>query len=108
MSNPVHPLTAQQTKAVEAKAKAEAYPERVAVALDKAIAAIGDAPPDVTISEAAGVAAYKDRGFKGFYGRWMSRFLNLFQADHGANATAGGNAEAEQAIQYGNKSGLLK
>lgn len=108
MNDAVTPLTAEQVAAQEARAAHEPYPERVAVALDKTVAAIADAPPDVTISEVAGADAYTAKGIRGFYGRWMCRFLNLFQSDHGAKATAGGNAEAEQAIEYGNKSGLLQ
>lgn len=108
MSNPITPLTPEQQAAQAAKAQKERYPERVLVALDKAIATIGGATPDVTISEVAGVDAVKDKGLKGFYGRWMSRFLNLFQRDHGAKATAGGNAQASEAIEYGDNSGLLK
>lgn len=108
MSNPIKPLTLDQVAAQEAKAAKEPYPERVAVALDKAIATIADAPPDVTISEVAGVDAVDAKGIRGFYGRWMSRFLDIFQSDHGAKATAGGNAEAEEAIEYGDQSGLLK
>lgn len=108
MSDPVTPLTPAQTAAAEAKADHEGILEQDAVAVDKAIAKIVlNAPPDVTISEQAGVLAYKDKGFKGFYGRWMSRFLNLFQRNHGAKATAGGNAEAEEAIEYGDQSGLI-
>lgn len=106
--NPVTPLTPQQTAAQEAKADHEGILEQDAVAVDKAIAKIVlNAPPDVTISEQAGVLAYNDKGFKGFYGRWMSRFLNLFQKNHGSKATAGGNAEAWGAIRYGDKSGLI-
>lgn len=108
MSDPITPLTPEQTAAQEALAEKEPLIEQDAVAVDKMLAKVVlDAPPDVTISEQAGVLAYTRRGFKGFYGRWMSRFLNLFQRDHGARATAGGNAEAEEAIAYGNKSGLL-
>lgn len=111
MSDSVQPLTPAQTAAQEQKAEHEPWAERALVADDKAIAAnLLDAPPDVTISEQAGVLAEeypKGGGLKGFYGRWMSRFLDIFQKDHGAKATAGGNAEAEEAIEYGDKSGLL-
>ncbi|MBU6232179.1 hypothetical protein KGP36_06050 [Patescibacteria group bacterium] len=111
MSNLVQPLSPAQTANEEAKADAEPILEQDAVAVDKAFAKIVlNAPPDVTVSEQAGVIAYKypkGGGIKGWYGRTMSRFLNFFQRNHGADATAGGNAEALQAIQYGNESGLL-
>lgn len=111
MSDPVTPLTPQQTAQQEQEALHEPLIEQDLVAVDKMLAKVVlDAPPDVTISEQAGVLAEeypKGGGIKGLYGRWMSRFLDFFQKDHGAKATAGGNAQAEEAIEYGEKSGLL-
>jgi len=107
MSNPVTKLTPGQTAKQMQQAKTEGYFERVLVGEDKEIATIAGATPDTTISEDAGIAAVEDKGFKGFYGRWMSRVLNLFQKDHGAKATAGGVAQAEEAIAVAEKSGLI-
>lgn len=107
MSNPVTPLTAAQVAAQESRGKHESYPVRVLVALDKAIAVAAGGTPDVTISADAGVAAYRDKGFKGFYGRTMSGFLGLFQKNHGAAATAGDVGEAEEAYAFAQSSGLL-
>lgn len=108
MSSPIIPLTPEQTATQEAQAKEEPYVERAAVAVDKAIeTVVFDGPPDVTMSEAAGVAAVKDKGFEGEVGKLVSEGLDLFQKDHGAKATAGGNAQAEEAIEYGDQSGLI-
>lgn len=107
MSNPVTPLTKAQTAAQEQRATHEPYLERDLVAIDKTIATFAGATPDTTISADAGIAAVRDRGFKGWYGRAMSRFLNLFQPDHAAKAVAGDAAQAEEAERVMRDSGLI-
>jgi len=107
MSNPVTPLTPEQTAAQEARAIHEPYIERDLVAIDKTIATFAGATPDTTISADAGIAAVKDKGFKGWYGRTMSRFLNLFQSDHAAKAVAGDEAQATEAERVMEASGVI-
>ena len=107
MSNPVTPLDPQQTAAQEYKATHEPYIERDLVAIDKTIATFAGATPDTTISADAGIAAVKDKGFKGWYGRMMSRFLNLFQSDHAAKAIAGDEAQAREAERVMEASGVI-
>lgn len=106
-NQPVTPLTPSQADKTEKHAVNENYFERLGVAVDKTIATAAGATPDTTISADAGIASYRDKGFKGFYGRWMSRFLNLFQKDHGAKAVAGDLAQAEAAEEKMKESGLL-
>lgn len=105
--NPVAPLTPQEAADREQQASHEPYIERVLVAADKTIATVAGATPDTTISADAGIASYRDHGFKGLYGRWMSRFLDLFQKNHGAKAVAGDLAQAQEAEQKMKESGLL-
>lgn len=107
MNDPVTPLTKAQTEAQEYRATHEPYIERDLVALDKTVATFAGATPDTTISADAGIAAAKDSGFKGWYGRTMSRFLNLFQPDHAAKAVAGDAAQAKAAEDEMESSGLI-
>ena len=107
MSNPVTPLTPEQTAAQEARAIHEPYIERDLVAIDKTIATFAGATPDTTISADAGIAAVKDKGFKGWYGRTMSRFLNRWQKNHAAKAIAGDEAQAKEAERVMEASGLI-
>src|SRR6185437_9226146 len=107
MSDPVTPLAPEQTAAQETKATHEPYFERALVAVDKTIATFAGATPDTTISADAGIAAVKDKGFKGWYGRTMSRFLNLFQPNHAAKAVAGDEAQAREAERVMESSGLI-
>ena len=107
MSNPVTPLTPEQTAAQEVRATHEPYIERDLVAIDKTIATFAGATPDTTISADAGIAAVKDKGFKGWYGRTMSRFLNRWQKNHAAKAVAGDEAQAKAAERVMESSGVI-
>lgn len=107
MNDPVTPLTKAQTVAAEAKSAKHGYLENLAVDLDQSIPPIFDAPLGTTISGDAAIADVKDTGFKGFYGRWMCRFLNLFQRNHGAKAVAGDMERAKIVAQNEESSGLI-
>lgn len=105
-SSPITPLTPAQVDAAQARADREVYPERVAVEADMTLAALFGAKQDTTISADAAIAAVEDKGFKGWYGRTMSRLLDFFQKDHGAKAVAGDIAHAEAAAESEEKSGI--
>lgn len=107
MKNAVTPLTAPQTAAAEAKSAKHSYPVRDLIAIDETVATFADAPNDTTISGDAAIAAVNDKGFKGWYGRTMSRFLNLFQSNHGAKAVAGDLERAQAAEKIDEQSGVI-
>jgi len=107
VSEPVSPLTKQQTTEAEAKSAKHSYPVRLALDLDESIPPIFGAPLGTTISGDAAIAAVNDKGFKGFYGRTMCRFLNLFQKNHGAKAVAGDLERSEEVEKYEEDSGVI-
>lgn len=94
MTDPITPLTPSQTRTQEEQAAHEAYLHRVLVGLDQFFNVISDGDPDETISSRAARAAEKGKP----WGIAMSKFLNLFQKDHGAKAQAG-DAERAQAVE---------
>ena len=69
----------------EKQAAAEAYPKRFLIALDMFMNVLTDGDPDETISSRAARAATQHKT----WGIEMSKFLDLFQSDHGAKAQAG-------------------
>jgi hypothetical protein len=94
MDNPVTPLTPTQVAAQETQAAHEAYFRRTLVALDTFANVLADGVPDMTVSARAAIAA--EHGST--WGRGLSRLLNLFQPDHGADAIAG-DAERAEAVE---------
>lgn len=107
MSNPVTPLGPQQTAEREAHSLQEPYPERVLIALDQAVNVDTGGLPDETISSRWARWAHNYHGVRGFLGRMGSRFLNLFQRDHGADAVAGDAARAQRVLDTENDSGII-
>jgi hypothetical protein len=101
LADPIKPLTPQQTTAQENKAAAEGYLHRDLVGLDQFVNVLADGKPDETISSRAARADLKGK----WWGRTMSRFLNLFQPDHGAKAEAGDAERAETIEKAENSSG---
>lgn len=88
------PLNAVQTAAQEAKAIHQGYVHRVLVAFDQFMnVMIFFGRNDETISAHASRACLEGK----IWGRLMSAFLNIFQADHGVKAQAG-DAERARAI----------
>ena len=96
MANPIAPLDPEQTATAEQQAAGEHYPVRALVALDQDVATdLGDQVPDETISAWCARLATTKQGLPRLIGVGMSKFLNLFQKDHGAKAQAGDYERAE-------------
>jgi len=85
MSSPITPLDPQQTAAQEAQAAKEGYVHRILVAFDIFSNVLTDGDEDETISSRSARAAEKGKP----WGIAMSKFLDIFQKDHGAKAQAG-------------------
>lgn len=107
MSEPITPLNPQQTAAQEQKAASEGYFKRILVCLDQDINVDTGGLPDETISARAARLAANGKGFSGFYGRWMCRFLNLWQKNHGPKAIAGDDARARRVAAIEETSGEI-
>ena len=86
----ITPLTPQQEAAVDQDAARESYLHRALVAFDVFANVLTGGEPDETISSRAARAATADR----WWGIVLSKFLDLFEWDHGAKAQA---ADAERA-----------
>lgn len=106
MSDPITPLTPEQTATREARAVREPYLERVAIALDEDVNVDTGGLPDETISS-RWARWSKMNGFRGVVGRTGSRMLNLFQRDHGAQAIAGDDARAKRVAAIEENSGEI-
>jgi hypothetical protein len=91
MSAPIVPLTPEQEKQAEARAAKEPYLRRLPVVVDIATDEFLGGPMGETISSRCARAAEAGK----WWGIAMSRFLNLFQKDHGPLAQAGDIARAK-------------
>ena len=101
MSTGITPLTPAQTATAEQKASQEAYPERFLIALDMFMNVLTDGDPDETISSRSARAAQQGKT----WGIEMSKFLDLFQKNHGSKAQGGDVARAQTVIAAEVKSG---
>lgn len=101
--NPVTPLTPDQTAQQEQQAAKEGYAHREAVALDVFVNETLGGPMGETISSRAARAAVEGK----WWGIVMSKFLNLFQKDHGAKAVAGDLERAENLESVEGQSGIV-
>lgn len=101
MSGPTVPLTPSETAAKEAKALKEGYVHRALVGLDQFVNVLTGGLPDETISARSARAAEQGKG----WGVAMSKFLNLFQANHGPKAQAGDAARAQRVTSVEKASG---
>lgn len=102
-NSPITPLTSTQLVQDEAHAGKEAYPVRILVAFDILVNVIFMGNPDETISSRAARAATQGKT----WGKLLSRFLNLFQKDHGARAEASDVERAQAVVFLEDKSGNL-
>jgi hypothetical protein len=84
MSDGIVPLTPQQVAEHEASAAKEGYLHRVTEEADVLVNVATGGKQDETISSRSARAA--ERGSK--FGIVMSKFLDVFQRDHGATAIA--------------------
>jgi len=91
MNNPVTRLSPAEEHTEERETACEGYVHRVLVAGDIFTNVVLGGYPDETISSRCARAAFAGK----WWGIWMSGFLNLFQADHGAKAMAGDEERAE-------------
>lgn len=101
MSNPITPLSPAQTASQELKTAHENYIVRTLVAADIAANVAFGGHEDETISTRTAVLALQ----KNRFGILVSRFLDLFHKDHGADAAAGDleRAQAEVAALEADK-----
>jgi hypothetical protein len=105
MSNGIIPLTPAQAATQEGRAEHEEYLKRALIGLDMFVNVLTDGDPDETISSRSARAA--ERGQR--WGIVMSKFLDIFQHDHGAKAQAGDVARAQSVIAVEDASGgILK
>lgn len=95
MSNGVTPLDTGQTKKAEATAVYSPYYIRVLIALDVFINVIFNGNLGETISARSARAATEGKR----WGIWLSKFLDLFQSDHGAKAVASDLTRAKE-VEY--------
>ena len=105
--NPITPLTPAQTAAKEQKAASEGYFKRLLIGEDMFDDAILGQPNDMTMSSSAAIASVKDKGFKGWVGRTLSRALDWIQPNHGGKAVAGDDARAKKAAAIEEESGII-
>jgi hypothetical protein len=100
----VTPLTSAQAQVEEQQAAKEKYLHRMLVGLDQFMNVVTDGDPDETISSRAARAAEKGKP----WGIEMSKFLDLFQKDHGPCAQSGDIERAETVVQLEDQSGGIK
>lgn len=90
----ITPLTPEQLAKQENQAAHEQYIHRALVGLDQFMNVLTDGDPDETISARAARAAEKGKP----WGIAMSKFLDIFQSNHGPKAQAG-DVERAQAVE---------
>ena len=99
----ITPLDGKQVAVEEGQARREKYPLRLLVGLDQFVNLACGGRPDETISSRAARAAVAGR----WWGRVMSKCLDRFAVDHGADAQAGDLERAEQLAALELESGTL-
>lgn len=98
MSDGITPLNAQQTAIQETRAEHENILRRILVQTDILLNVASGGKPDMTISTRAALAAQHGSEV----GIALSKFLDVFQPDHGAKAAAGDAARAATELQSEN------
>lgn len=100
----ITPLTPAQVATQEAQAAKEGYGKRVLIGLDMFANTLTNGHPDETISSRSARAATEGK----LWGKGMSKFLDLFQRDHGAKAEAGDVSRALIVEHLEESSGTLE
>ena len=100
MNGPITPLTPAQEATQESKASHEGYLHRNIEEFDVGLNVAAGGLQDETISSRASRDAVEGH----WLGKAVSRFLNLFQRDHGAKAQAADLERAKEieAVETGN------
>lgn len=106
MSQPITPLTPTQVATEEQSAANENFIVRDLVAIDIAANTLTGGKPDETISTRLAIDSVKGRGVSKWMGNLGSRFLNLFQANHGASAAAGDLYRSQSEADRVKKTGI--
>lgn len=104
MSDGITPLNSAQETKEEQNAVEHGYLVRCLLALDVlANVVLLRGRLDETVSTHSARAAVEGK----LWGIWMSKFLDLFQTDHGADASAGDLIRAESIVNTEDTSGIL-
>jgi hypothetical protein len=104
MSDGITPLTPSQVAAQESQAAHEGYFKRDLIALDMGVNVVTGGLPDETISSRWARSAEQGH----IVGELGSKFLDVFQKDHGAKAQAGDTERAEKVVETEAASGGLE
>jgi hypothetical protein len=104
MGTPVTPLTPEQISTAEQQAAREKYLMRTLVGLDQFMNVLTDGDMDETISARASRAAQKGKG----WGIELSRMLDVFQKNHGAQAQCGDLVRAEVIVKTEESTSVLE
>jgi hypothetical protein len=94
MGSGITPLTAAQEAQQEAEAHTEGYFLRVLIGFDQFVNTVFGGHPDETLSSRSARAAVEGK----WWGIALSKVLDLFQSDHGADAEAGDLERAENVV----------
>lgn len=104
-SNPITPLSPEQTAYEEKQAAKEGYIHRVLVAFDIFCNVVFfRGQQDETISSHSARAALEGK----LWGIWLSKALDWIQPDHGAKAIAGDVERAENVERIENDTKILE
>lgn len=98
MSNGITPLTPAQEQVAEQQTAHEGYFRKDLIGLDQFANVITGGNPDETISSRMARWDTEDRGVKHEVGEVVSKGLDLFQKDHGAEAESGDLERAQNVV----------
>jgi hypothetical protein len=101
---PIQPLNPSEAVEQEREAASEGYIHRALVGFDQFVNVLTGGYPDETISSRSARAAEYGK----LWGVVMSRFLDLFQSNHGAKAQAGDVERAREVQDLEERSGVLR
>jgi hypothetical protein len=107
MSDPaITPLTPPQEAVEESQAAHENFIMRDLVAADIAASELTGGPMDETISTRLAIDSVEGHGISKAVGDVGSKFLDVFQPDHGSDAAAGDLERAQAEAQIVDESGI--